>query len=153
MILDTLPNIGVYRSLSPLLAQALDILASGRLTTLPDGRHPLAGESLVALLQTYTTKPLNEGRLETHRQFMDIQAVLTGAERFGYAPLVDLLPDGPYDSERDIRFYRPHHHTELVTLRPGTFAILFPHDGHMPGLVLPAGSGQVRKVVLKVAAM
>lgn len=153
MILDTIPNIGVYRSLSPLLAQALDILASGRFMSLPDGRHPLAGERLFALLQTYSTKPLNEGRLETHRKYLDIQAVLTGAERFGYAPLADLLPDGSYDSERDIRFYHPHHQTELVTLRPGTFAVLFPHDGHMPGLVLPEGSGQVRKVVLKVAVM
>jgi YhcH/YjgK/YiaL family protein len=149
MILDTIALLGRYRSIHPLLGRGLDFVARGRLGDLPDGRHELEGDRLFVLLQTYRTKPLAQGKLETHRRYLDIQVVLRGSERFGYAPLAQTTPDLAYDPERDIAFHRGR--ADLVTLEPGLFAVLFPNDAHMPGLDLLEGAMEVRKAVLKVA--
>lgn len=155
MIFDSLTQINLYRTIHPLLHQGLTELASGRLANLPDGRHELAGDRLFALVQTYTTKPRAQGRMETHRKYVDIQAILTGAELCEVAPLSEMTPATPpdtppvpYDPAKDIAFH--HGSGDPLTLRPGLFAIFFPADAHMPSLALPTGPAQVRKIVLKV---
>ena len=40
---------------------------------------------------------------------------------------------------------------DVVTLTGGTFALLFPHDAHMPRLALGAPE-PVKKIVIKIAA-
>jgi len=54
----------------------------------------------------------------------------------------------PYDVEND--FLKLEGETDRLTLNPGTFAVFFPDDGHMPMLQLADGASQVKKVVFKV---
>lgn len=147
MVFDTLAHASVYKSLLPGLAAAFDFLKNSATATLVDGRYPIDGERVFALVQTYETKPVAEGLLEAHRRYADVQVLLSGKEWIGYAPLCDQPVEQPYDAERDIMFVRGE--TTLCPLTPGVFALLLPQDAHLPGRTLGAPE-RVRKVVIKI---
>ena len=54
------------------------------------------------------TKPKTkeDAKLETHRDFIDIQIPLSGTEIMGYTAAKDCVPaDAPYNAEKDITFF------------------------------------------------
>ena len=77
-----------------------------------------------------------------------MQYVVSGAERFGFAP-AGRMGEGPYDAERDME--RPTGEGSFTELHAGEFMILWPGEPHMPGMAIGEPSG-VRKVVVKIAA-
>lgn len=115
----------------------------------PDGRHPVRGNDVFALVQTYETGPSTEKRFESHRAHLDVQYVAEGAERVLHAPVRLLAPAEPYDPERDVVLYEEPKYSSSLLLRTGDFAVLFPGDGHKPGC-MAGGRNRVRKVVVKV---
>lgn len=147
MIVDRLSNWRAY-GFPPRLARAFELLSDPAVQALPDGRHELDGERLVALAQGYTTKAVADGRLEAHRKYVDVQFVVSGEERMGWAPLEGL--PGRFDEEKDLGFYEGEF--DLVHVPAGFFAVFFPHDAHAPGLDPKSGFCRVRKIVLKVLA-
>jgi len=76
--------------------------------------------------------------------------VLAGRETILWAPLAALTTvTQPYDPARDIGFFAMVGGTTPLSLGPGQFSILFPADGHAPGLAAE-GATDVVKVVVKV---
>lgn len=148
MIIDHIRHAGVYTGIKPGLAQALAFLASAPLATLAPGRHAIAGDRVFALVQDYLTKPPDAGVWEAHRRYIDVQYVVSGAERLGYAPLDRLTVTQPYDEAKDLVLLAGE--GDRVTAGAGTFVVFYPHDAHMPGLAL-GEPATVRKVVVKVA--
>ncbi|MFW6032005.1 MAG: YhcH/YjgK/YiaL family protein [Phycisphaeraceae bacterium] len=84
---------------------------------------------------------------EAHRRYADVQYVVTGREQLGVAPLEAMSETQPYDPERDVALYEGE--GTLVALRPGSVAVLFPQEVHMPATPL-GDPAEVRKVVIKV---
>jgi len=147
MVLDHVSHAAQYGGLSPLLQRALGYLTStdwGRRAT---GRHDFEGDALFAIVSDYQTRPEPEVPWEAHRRYIDVQYVHSGAERLGYADLATLAA-GPYDETRDL--VPADGVGTWVTLAAGSFAILWPHDAHRPGVAIEEPAA-VRKVVLKVA--
>ncbi len=155
MILDQLSRRKWYQGLHPRLVRALEYLATTDLTSLSEGKHTIEGEQLFAIVQDYQPKPVEMGAFESHRRYWDVQYVVRGAERMGWAPVESLRVVQPHDDERDIAFFDGV--GPLFTVESGWFAIFAPHDGHMPSLALenpPIGDlGMVRKVVVKVECL
>jgi len=148
MVLDRLDQSAAYESLNPRLAKAFEFLRTFDLLRADLGRHEIAGDDVFALFQEYRTKPESEGVWESHRRYMDVQYVISGIERMGYANLRALTPRADYDAERDLIFHDGH--GSFVDVPAGSFTLFAPQDGHMP--CLAAGeSSLVRKVVIKVA--
>ena len=150
MILDRLENAAMYRPLGKRIAAALDYLRGVDFSKTPEGRHELDGDRLYVMVQQYQTRPLAEATWEAHRQYVDVQYVIQGAERIGYAVLRDHLPvQQPYDAQKDVIFFDAA--GDFLSLRVGDFTIFTPHDIHAPGLALsPSGAlGTVRKAVVK----
>jgi YhcH/YjgK/YiaL family protein len=150
MIIDRLENAAMYRPLGKRIAAALDYLRQTDFAKVADGRHEIDGDRLYVMVQQYQTRPLAEAVWEAHRQYLDVQYVIQGAERIGYAALRDnLTVQRPYDAQKDVIFYDAS--GDFVSLHVGDFAIFAPHDIHAPGLALsPAGAlGNVRKAVVK----
>ncbi|MEO6434958.1 MAG: YhcH/YjgK/YiaL family protein [Tepidisphaeraceae bacterium] len=152
MILDRLDRCDLYRNLGERFAAGFDYLRSTDLTALPDGRYDIRGHEVVAIVATYSTRPLEQGRWEAHRNHADIQYLIRGRERIGIAPLapaLKLLP--PYDPEKDVEFYAPGDRlaSQLVTVEQGDFALFLPHDVHNPNLLIDSPA-EVKKVVIKV---
>jgi len=151
VILDRLDRCDLYRKLSPGFALGFDFLRRPDSASLADGRYSIQGEEVVAIVQAYTTRTLEQGRWEAHRRHADIQYIVTGSERMGIVPLTKslaLLP--PYDAEKDVEFYTADQGMgQLVRVDAGSFAVFLPHDVHMPNLELD-GPGTVKKIVIKV---
>ncbi len=148
MIIDKLEHIGNYVSLNPLFAQAVEFLQQHDLQTLEPGKTELKGKDLLVNVTQTRPKTAEEARLETHRDFIDIQIPVSGPEIMGYTPAAGCLPaDAPYQAEKDITFYEGKAQS-YVRVEPGMFAIFFPQDGHAPGIT-PDG---VKKVIVKVKA-
>jgi YhcH/YjgK/YiaL family protein len=147
MVLDILTQASRYTHLLPGLSDAFAFVQRPDAGRLPDGRHPIDGDRVFALVQTYDTKPVADGFPEAHRRYADVQVVIAGTEWFGYAPLSDQPVERPYDADRDILFVRGD--TTLFRLTPGVFALVFPHDAHLPGRTLTTPE-QVRKIVIKI---
>jgi biofilm protein TabA len=149
MILDELRNARVYNGLGPLFARALAFLQKTDLARLPSGRHEIEGDAMFAIVDESPTKPLGQGRYEAHRKYWDIQYVITGIERMGYAPAASLKVTKAYDPEKDIMFLEGK--GDLLTVKAGMFAVFGPQDAHMPKVAVDAPSPE-RKIVVKVAA-
>lgn len=147
MVIDRLENIEKYASLNPLFAQAIDFLKSHDLNALETGKTELSKDLLVNVAQT-KPKAKEDAKLETHRDFIDIQIPLSGTEVMGYTAAADCVPaDAPYNEEKDITFFEGLAES-YIAVKPGMFAIFFPQDGHAPGIT-PDG---VKKVIVKVKA-
>ncbi|MBQ9432279.1 MAG: YhcH/YjgK/YiaL family protein [Kiritimatiellae bacterium] len=148
MIVDTLENADRYLGIHPLFKAAFDFLRGSDLAALPDGSISLVEpKKLYANVNTYLTKPVEEGQMEAHRRYIDIQCVAAGEEQIGWVPLTDQPETGTFDTDSDIGFYDGE--TSLVAMRPGQFMILFPGEGHLPCRAIGMPS-HVKKIVIKV---
>lgn len=150
MIFDSLPRFAEYCPVHPLLAQVGEFLASADLAALADGRHEIGTEGCHALVSGYETLAPADGFIECHRRFIDIQVLAAGEERIGICRASDCTA-GAYDSAKD--FQKLEGAVDFITLRPGCFAVFFPHDGHMPKCHPAGGATLVRKIVVKVPVL
>jgi YhcH/YjgK/YiaL family protein len=114
------------------------------------GRVELAGGAF-ALPQAYLTRDRNAGRWETHRAFIDVQAVLVGEEFMEIADREQLTVAEDLTPGRDVIFYQPFAGGSVLRLTPGLAAVYFPRDAHL-GCIAIGAPAPVRKVVVKVPA-
>ncbi len=147
MVVDRIHNAHLYRGLGARIAEALALIEREDFRSQEVGKHEVKGASLYYLVQRYTTKPLEQAAWESHRKYLDLQYVVEGTERMGWAPLSTLTATQAYDPDKDAARYAGQ--GELITGGPGTFYLLWPDDGHMPGVAAPSPS-PVLKVVVKV---
>lgn len=151
MIVDIVENAAQYENLSPAIAKALKVISDKNLNLInqPDGRYDIDGDNLFFLIQRYTTKPAEQGKIESHQKYIDIQYIVSGREMIGYAPTSLLEIDTPYDSDKDAVFHKSNNKITHLNLEGGMFAIFYPDDAHMPGCQLN-GSTEVHKIVVKI---
>ena len=140
MVFDKLEHASLYYGLGPRFRQALEWLAQVDPAALPSGqRVDIDGDNIYATRFDVDTKRPEEAKLECHRNYADIQYVVSGTEGVGYA-----LPDA---YQPDIQFFTTDWDT--LTVRPGTFYIVWPQDLHAPRVALGA-PGPVTVIVAKV---
>lgn len=151
MITSTLAHLHWYKTISPNFEKAIDFALSTDFAGLATGKYPIDGENVLAIVNEYTTKPAAECDPESHREYADIQIMVSGTERFGYTPLGEQHAYQPYSPAKDVALYSiAEDDLSYITLRPGQFIIFFPSDIHQPE-VFDRQPDLVRKVVLKVA--
>lgn len=147
MIIDKLENAHFYFNLSEKISVALKYLQNNNLSKFECGRYDIEGDDIYVLVQDYNSKSLSEGRLEAHKKYIDIQYILEGVEKLGYAHIEGLTSATEYDEAKDIMFFNEQ--GEMLTAEKGTFLVFAPQDAHMPGI--QAGiSGYVKKAVIKI---
>ncbi len=146
MIKDSINNAATYQGIHPGIDKALHSIEAGNFREWEIGRHDIEGDNVFCLIQEYESRI--EGRLEAHNSYIDIQVVLEGNERIGYAERNGLAPDGDFDKSSDIGFFKGE--GDPVFLKEGDFAVFFPGDGHAPGLRAGSETCKVRKAVFKI---
>lgn len=131
------------------LEAGFEFLERPDLATLPDGKHPIRGDDVYALVMRAPSKSVGEAQFESHRDYIDIQYLVSGDESLGVLPVGELAGPTPYDPEKDVIFYTTPAAYPALRLPPGHFAVFFPSDGHQP--MCHAGApGPLHKVVIKV---
>jgi len=147
MILDILGNGPLYRALHRGFDEAFAFLLNTDLAALTDGRHDIApGGAVFALVMGGEGRGQEAARLEAHRKAIDIQVTVSGVEIIGWSPLGSCLGSEGYSPDEDLEFFRDAP-VNWLTVPVGGFAVFLPGDAHAP----LAGTGPVRKVVVKVA--
>lgn len=147
MIIDKIENAYLYKNLGERIDRAFNYIRSTNLKNLKSGKYEIEGDNIFALVSEYQTKPESEGKLEAHKKYIDVQYVISGEERMGYAPLNDQLIIENYKEENDIMFFKGE--KSFTNVEEGMFAIFFPVDLHMPGINTEK-SKPVKKLVIKV---
>ena len=146
MIVDHLDNMKKYQSLGSRISIALAYLQATDFAQFEIGEYPIEGRDIFAIVNDYALKPETEGRLEAHREYIDIQFLAQGGESIGYVPYRGQQMLSEYNVEGDYAFYAGT--SSLIRLEQQMFAIFFPEDLHMPGIGDP--DERVRKVVVKI---
>ena len=151
MIFDSIANSSLYDGVTPNLKAALDYMRENDLNSMDPGRYPVAnGKVLVIIKKGYETKDESKAKWESHRKDIDIQYLLEGEERIGYAPISALSPLGEYDESSDKLLYTNPGAGFATVLKAGDFLVLFPEDAH--ATCLHPGAPQIcNKAVIKVA--
>jgi YhcH/YjgK/YiaL family protein len=157
---------GTYGDLShllgevPLFAEALDYLrqclakgtgANERLAALAEGvsyRTELR-DGVYAMESAYVTRPRSECFFESHRRYIDVQAIVEGEEFIEVVNVERLRVTAAYVPEKDLVKFADFDFASRLRLGPGDLAIFFPPDGHLPCLQI-SGGVLVRKTVVKV---
>ena len=117
-----------------------------------DGKYPIDGDRIYAMIQSGTTRGPAADKLEIHRKFIDIQYLFSGNETLVWAPMEGLDVHVPFDVEKDCGFLHAPETVSRLELRPGMFAVFFPGDAHNGKLSGSKGDAPFRKVVVKIDA-
>ncbi len=151
MIKDNIRNASLYESAHPEFARAFKIILETSANE-PDGTTEFDG--IKRMVQSYSTRPASEKRMEAHEKYIDIQYVESGEEKFYFADKRIFKVTEPYNAEKDVEFYDSADFeksvaTEVSVLRAGEFAVFFPDDAHKPSLDTN-GTQKIRKILLKI---
>jgi biofilm protein TabA len=130
--------------------KAFAFLRDTDLENLAPGKYVLDEDHVYASVSEAATKNFEDTKWEAHRQYIDIQYVISGAESMGVAPLTGSTELEPFDPIKDLGFYNVlEDECIYYPAAPGTFFIFFPHDAHRP-CIRTEGTDWDKKVVIKV---
>ena len=131
---------------NPYYLAAVKYIEEHDLSELEAGKHLIDGEDLFVNIVDAQLKTPEQARLEVHDRYIDIQVPLSGPESFGVKPRRECRePDGEFDPERDILFYKDKDWT-TVTLQVGEAITFDPDTAHAPLI----GEGTIHKAIFKV---
>jgi YhcH/YjgK/YiaL family protein len=147
MILDSTAQLHRYNGIHPLFSYVAEFIETHTLSTFEKSKTEI-GRGVRLIIDEYTTKPAEEKKAEYHRKYIDMQIILSGCERCGYAELSRCAEKIPYDSEKEAGYVTAI--LEFFTLYEGSFAIFFPNDVHMPGVRMERDVAGVKKAVFKI---
>lgn len=131
---------------------ALNFLESNDFENMPAGEVELDGRKIYAIIMDKETDVIENRAPEVHEKYIDIQFVVKGTEKIGFARReARFVVKSDLLAEKDLLLYE--HFTEnesFVVLTPGDFAVFYPQDVHRP-LCVHEEKQTVRKVVVKIA--
>ncbi|MDC0609438.1 YhcH/YjgK/YiaL family protein [Vibrio sp.] len=145
---------------SPLVNDIFDYVTSMDLDNLAPGKYDIKhieSDEAFFLVQEYETLEESQFGAEFHQTYTDVQFLLYGEERFGWAIASDeeyriLHRTCNFDQDRDIGFIG--HNNNLLDLnenimKPGAFYVFTPRTIHMPSLAISTPT-KVKKIVIKI---
>lgn len=145
MIIDTIEHAEAYVYLGESFMEAMRFLKENKDGGLDKDRYGIS-ENAYALVKRYDSKPRENCGYEAHRDYIDVQYVVSGDEYMGWAPK-EKLQTVKYIPEKDK--YEISGDGELYPLHAGEFMVLFPSDAHAPCIAY-GQSVPVEKIILKV---
>jgi len=150
MITGKLSDLQLYKMLSPNFDRAIDYVLNTRFAEMEPGKYEVDAENIFAIVNEFTTKPVEACEPERHRKYADIQLIVSGTEKFGYCPLISQQPTTDFLPDNDVAFYNNDVSTlNYITLSADQFIIFLPGDIHQPEVCADRPS-VVKKVVMKV---
>ncbi len=136
------------------LREAVDYLKTHDLVNHEPGRFQLKGDHMILQVLDLSTAPRETLRPECHRKYIDVQFLAAGGpERIAWYPDRgdNKVEEDLLDTPRDIRFYHsdPARREGIIEMEPGSYAMFFPWDVHVPAIQVDAPA-PIRKIVIKV---
>ena len=150
MIKDNLKNSTLYISANKNFDKAFDFIKKAVNENYPAGSYVIDGKEVYAFIQEYTSKLSTESQYEGHKNYVDIQFIISGEEVIQVSDINFCKIKTEYNGESDIAFYHDALNPTTCILNSGEYVILFPHDLHKPGMAVDGNQQPVKKLVVKV---
>ena len=149
MIYDSLKNASLYYGADPLFKEAFELARSLMDPTVPMGKHE--GENGVYVMKsTYESKVVaDKATYEAHREYIDLQIVVSGKEKILDCDVDELIITQPYAPDCLLGVAKDGTREQTLTMGEGDFAIFYPTDAHVPGLAIDE-SCKIVKLVAKI---
>ena len=128
MIFDRFSEHATYESLHPLYKEAFEFLKTA--SDLAPGRYELSGGMYAKVSAEAMSKPFDQVSFEAHKDFIDLQYIVSGTSVVTWAPTDTLTPVTDYDPVKDIVKLKGE--GTNVAIHGGEFFIVYPNDGHRP---------------------
>lgn len=120
-------------------------------SSLSNGKYTVAGCNINIF--PMTSRMEGSCLYESHRTMCDLHMVLQGKEYFWSRPINNLEPEGLFNIDKDIGFYRPTTNTDgvsRITLTIGIWVLVFPWEAHLPDMSIDEHSITLKKLVAKI---
>lgn len=150
MVFDTLKNCELYYGMHPRFKEAFDFVKKAVVENLAVGKYEIDGKELWASVQEYTSKLTTEAKAEAHKNYIDIQFIVSGVEVIEGFDIDKATPKSEYNDVKDVMFYEDDANATKGILSADEYGIFFPHDVHKPGMCLDDKQDIVKKIVVKV---
>ena len=149
MIFDNAKNAALYSGCLDNFEYALDLALSLAGDEVPMGKYEGEG-GVYVVKSTYETK-VCEGKAtyEAHREYIDLQILVSGKEKILVADLDACAVTRPYEPDYLLGEIKDGEREQVLTLGEKDFAVLYPTDAHAPGLAAEK-SEKVVKLVAKI---
>ena len=112
--------------------------------------YEIDGKELWASVQEYTSKLETEAKAEAHKNYIDIQYIVSGTEVIEGFDIDKATPKSEYNDVKDVMFYEDNVNSTKGILNADEYGIFFPRDVHKPGMCLNGNQDTVKKIVVKV---
>ena len=146
MITDNIKNAALYYGLNENFKAAFEFLAKLD-KNVKVGRYEI-NENLFINVQEYEGKAREEARFESHGVYCDIQYMICGRELIDSADASLLkIVENKLDTD-DFALYNETSEYSTALINDGDFCILFPSEGHRPGIA--GKEGITHKAVAKI---
>ncbi|ASE43190.1 N-acetylneuraminate anomerase [Citrobacter braakii] len=145
--LRSLPSAGLH----PVLQQALTLAVAANLQEKTPGRYELQGDNIFMNVMQFATQSPEQKKAELHREYIDIQVLLSGEERILFGMTDSARQCEEMHVEDDYQLCSQIADEQAMVLKPGRFVIFMPGEPHKPGCVVQAPM-DIKKVVIKVRA-
>lgn len=152
MIVGNINDIWVenYKKAHPRFEAAFEALKKLIADGAEVGKYEIDGKNIYAMVQEYDTKPVAEKKFEIHKDYIDIQYIISGNELMGYESIDKLEPMGDYKPDAQLFFMNGEY--DKIFLGDSQFAVFFPEEPHAPGVAVDDIPSPVKKIVVKVLA-
>lgn len=145
--LRSLPSAGLH----PVLQQALTLAVAANPQEKTPGRYELQGDNIFMNVMQFATQSPEQKKAELHREYIDIQVLLSGEERILFGMTDSARQCEEMHVEDDYQLCSQIADEHAMVLKPGRFVIFMPGEPHKPGCVVQAPM-DIKKVVIKVRA-
>ena len=145
--LRSLPSAGLH----PVLQQALTLAVAANPQEKTPGRYELQGDNIFMNVMQFATQSPEQKKAELHREYIDIQVLLSGEERILFGMADSARQCEEMHVEDDYQLCSQIADEQAMVLKPGRFVIFMPGEPHKPGCVVQAPM-DIKKVVIKVRA-
>ena len=150
MVFDNIKNCELYYSMHPRFKEAFDFVKKAIAENLAAGKYEIDGKELWASVQEYTSKLESEAKAEAHKNYIDIQYIVSGVEVIEGFDIDKATPKSEYNDVKDVMFYEDEANVTKGVLNADEYGIFFPRDVHKPGMCLDGKQDAVKKIVVKV---
>ena len=145
---NCLTGVDVCPQIVERIREAVDYISNLDHNNIKPGKYEV-NEDFYYTVQNYETFSEKQSVWESHRQYIDIQWLVSGREILFVTDIKHLHPIDRYNEECDVIHYMPSSHQSAMLLTPGSCVILFPKDAHRAAQYL-GQQATVTKIVGKL---
>ncbi|EHV9142464.1 YhcH/YjgK/YiaL family protein [Salmonella enterica] len=149
MILGHISYLSTQTAIAPSLLAIIQQALALHPEKLATGQHAIEGDDIFMNVMAFDTTEPDSKRYEQHREYLDVQILLSGQERIDCGPLDAATACDAFHEDDDYQLCDAVEPCQTLHMQPGMFAVFLPGEPHKPGCI--SGTVQtISKVVIKV---